>query len=87
MLRGHQRFAGRQRRTKCLVARLARMSLNSQPLIGERDPLYQKRHLPLLAHLLAVRHPVVGIGAEPVVNMYRPQANGGILLAPEHQAI
>jgi hypothetical protein len=87
MLCRHQHFAGHQRRTESLIARLTRVGLNPQPLIGERHPFNQKRYLPLLAYLSAVRHPIVGVRAEAVVNMHRPQLNGRILFAPANQAI
>jgi predicted phosphoadenosine phosphosulfate sulfurtransferase len=35
-------------------------------------------HLPLLANLPTVRHPVVCVGAKAVVNMHRPQRQRGI---------
>ena len=46
-----------------------------------------QRHLPLLANLPTMRHPVVCMGAQAVVNMHRPQRQRGILFPQQHQLV
>ena len=63
MLGRDQDFTGMQRLRKGCVSRLARLSLNPQPLILKLHSSDNQRHLPLLAHSLAMRHPAIGMRA------------------------
>ena len=61
------------------------MGLDAQPSPGQRHVMHHQRHLPLLANLPTMRHPVVCVGAKAVVNMHRPQRQRGILFPQQHQ--
>jgi hypothetical protein len=84
MLSRHQGFSRLQRRTESLIARLTRMGLNPSP--SSARVTVQPPAAPATAGIpAAVRHPIVGVRAEAVVNMHRPQLNGRILFAPADQ--
>lgn len=49
------------------------MRLHAQAIIREGNALDHQRNLPVLANLLAVRNPAIGIRAQAMVNMDGPQ--------------
>ena len=85
VLSRHQGFSRLQRHPESLVASLPCVRLHAQAIIREGNALDHQRNLPVLANLLAVRNPAIGIRAQAMVNMDGPQLQRRVPFTPADQ--